>query len=221
VRRRAWRQRVAGCGLPVRLVQVLLFDEETCWVSCAPCAITPVGGTWPVGIVAGLADVADDDGAPASSYRKLEEALACMQRWPDPGESAVDLGACPGGWTRVLRRNGARVDAVDRQPLARHLMKDRKVHFHKADAFAWRPDRPVDWLVSDVVAYPDRILELIETWAGGQLANRIVVQMKFRGPPDHAKIADGLARFEAAGYGARVRHFFNDKNEITFMAVRG
>ncbi len=220
IRRRAWRQRIAGCGLPVRLVQVLLYDEETCWVSCAPCVRTEVDGTWPVGIPAGLAVIDNDDGAPASSYRKLEEALACMQRWPDYGERAVDLGACPGGWTRVLRRHGARVDAVDRQPLVQHLMRDRQVRFHKADAFAWRPERPVDWLVSDIVAYPDRILDLIDVWAGERLATRLVVQMKFRGDPDHAKIADGLARLRAAGYGARARHFFNDKNEITFMAVR-
>lgn len=220
IRRRAWRQRVPGCGRPSRLAQVLLFDEETCWVSCGACVETAVGGTWPVGIPAGLAAVADDDGAPASSYRKLEEALACMQRWPQHGQSAVDLGACPGGWTRVLRRNGARVDAIDRQPLVKHLMKDRNVFFHKADAFSWRPERHVDWLVSDVVAYPDRILELIDVWAGEHLATHIVVQMKFRGAPDHTKIEDGLARLRAAGYGARARHFFNDKNEVTLMASR-
>ncbi|MCO4761735.1 MAG: hypothetical protein KC502_09540 [Myxococcales bacterium] len=219
VRRRAAKRLQTGCGKPVRLVQVLLLNEQTCWVSCVKTEATAIGGTWPVGFPAGHADVADDDGAPASSYRKLEEALACMQHWPSPGETAVDLGACPGGWTRVMRRNGARVDAIDRQPVAKHLMRDRKIRFTKADAFTWRPERPVDWLVSDVVAYPDRILELIDTWAGERLATRIVVQMKFRGEPDHSKIADGMARLRAAGYGARVRHFFNDKNEVTLMAV--
>ncbi len=220
IRKRAWRQREEGCGKPARLAQVLLLDHERAAVSCVAPVATEVGGTWPVGLPAGHAEIPRDDGAPASSFRKLEEALLCLRRWPQQGERAVDVGACPGGWTRVLRRNGANVDAVDRQPLVQHLMRDRRVHFHKADAFTWEPEGPVDWWVSDVIAFPERILGMVERVANEVRPRFAVIQMKFRREPDHDAVAQALATLRAAGYGARARHFFNDKNEMTLMAVR-
>ena len=35
------------------------------------------------------------------------------------------------------------------------------------------------WMVSDVVAYPERIIELLEWWCGGHWARFMVVTMKF------------------------------------------
>ena len=218
IRRRAMHHYKPECLTPSRLVQVLLWRADAAWVSFSAPRQTEVGGSWPSGWPAGLAPVADDPVAPASSYRKLEEAMACMGRWPVKGERAVDVGACPGGWTRVLLRYGATVDAVDRQPLAPHLMRDRKVHFHRADAFTWAPDGPVDWWVSDVVAYPDRIIDMAHRVSTVIRPELVVLQMKFRGEPEHGAVTTALTRLRDAGYGARARHFFNDKNEVTLMA---
>lgn len=86
------------------LLQLLLLTPETLVVSLRPCYRIGIG-TWPNWhLAAGLAKVdVSDDSMPSSAYRKLYEACACMQRWPAAADQVVDLGACPGGWTKALR----------------------------------------------------------------------------------------------------------------------
>jgi 23S rRNA (cytidine2498-2'-O)-methyltransferase len=204
---------------PSALVQILLMDAESLWISTSPVLSLAPAQTWPSRLPAGLADVADDDLAPASSFRKLVEAIACLGVDPQPIETAVDLGACPGGWTRVLRTYGAQVTAVDRSPLAPGLMADPQVRFVQGDAFAWRPPEPVDWLVSDIIAFPERVAELLQAWCKPRLCKRFVVQMKFRGAPDFQALDAAQATARGHGYTVRARHFFNDKNEVTILGV--
>lgn len=203
-----------------RLMQVLLMDPEVAYVSVAP--LCPVGGamSWPSRLPAGLANPPDEPTAPSSAFRKLREALACMGEAPGPGSQTVDLGASPGGWSHVLRQLGAHVTAVDRAELAPTLMKDKYIRFVTADAFAWRPPQPVDWIVSDIIAYPQRVPELLQVWCGEGRADRLVIQMKFKGWPDFDLIDAAIQVCRSAGYFARAKHFFNDKHEITLMAGR-
>ena len=49
----------------------------------------------------------DREGPPSRAYLKLWEALTRIGRHPGPGETCLDLGASPGGWTWVLARLGA------------------------------------------------------------------------------------------------------------------
>lgn len=221
VRRRAWRRRVEPDPRqpPAVVAQHLLLDAETVLQSVTPTAALAVGSCWPSPLPAGHADVPDDPAAPASSYRKLEEGFALLGQWPRDGEHAVDLGASPGGWTRVLRRYGATVTAVDRSPLADDLMADPGVEVVLGDAFRFEPPQPLDWLVSDIVAYPERIVALLGSLAALAPAQG-VVQMKFQGAVDWAAIDAGLAAAAGQGYAARARHVFNDKNEVTIALRR-
>ncbi len=216
-RRRAWRRLAADEREPQALAQLLLLGPEQAWVCLSPCLDLPVGGHWPSLLPAGLAAVANDPAAPSSAFRKLDEALACMGRWPRDGDSAVDLGAAPGGWSHVMLRHGARVQAVDRSPLAEPLMRHPRLHWQRGDAFRFRPSAPVDWLVADVAAYPERVAELLADWCGERLARTMVVQMKFKGETDWQALDAALATARRHGYSARARHFFNDKNEVTLM----
>lgn len=218
-RRRAWRRVNPQTETTPQLVaQVLLIDVNHAWLSIAAPLQLATGTCWPSPIAAGLAPVADDPAAPSSAFRKLEEALACMGETPKSGQLAVDLGACPGGWTRVMSRYGAEVVAIDRSPLADSLMKADGIHWLGTDAFTYRPDAPVDWLVSDVIAFPERVTELLNVWCGERLARRVVVQMKFRGPTDWSALEQAFAAARGAGFCVRAKHFFNDKNEVTIMA---
>ena len=214
------RRRANGRQLAF-LAQFILLDEGQMWFTVSPVAPLLLGATWPATLPAGLADVPDDDVAPASSYRKLVEAFACLDAAPQPGDTCVDLGACPGGWTRVLLQHGALVTAVDRAPLAPHLMADERVTFLPADAFAYRPDAPIAWLVSDIIAFPERVGELLAQWLPARLCRNFVVQIKFKGDPDWPAVDAAQAVAVAAGYAVLVRHFFNDKNELTLMGTQG
>ena len=47
--------------------------------------------------------VEDREGPPSRAYLKLYEAFVRLRRWPRAGETCLDLGASPGGWTWPTR----------------------------------------------------------------------------------------------------------------------
>ncbi|HEY6982242.1 SAM-dependent methyltransferase [Reyranella sp.] len=161
--------------------------------------------------------VEDRTGPPSRAYLKLWEALVRLRRWPQPGERCVDLGASPGGWTYVLARLGASVVAVDKAPLDPQIAAMPGVEWRGESAFALAPEAigPVDWLFSDVICYPARLLRLVERWRGSALARNFVCTIKFQGATDH----ESAAAFAAIA-GARVMHLHHNKHELTFLLAR-
>jgi len=107
-------------------------------------------------------------------------------------------------------------------------MQDKQVTFVQGDAFTFSPldtdsgggGKPVDWMVSDVIAEPQRVPELLEAWCQGKWARRMVVTMKFKGDPDWEQLTRAGEMAEAAGYSYRSKHFFNNKNEVTLMLAQ-
>lgn len=169
------------------LVQLLLTSPEAGWLSVAP---APQPHAWRQLISPfpkGEIPVASDKAAPSRAFAKLVEAELRFGRWIAPGETCVDLGASPGGWTYVARQRGAQVIAVDRSPLRDDLMADPAVTFVRGDAFSYEPAQPVDWLVCDVIAAPERSVELVLNWVRQRWARHFVVTIKLRGG-DHAKL---------------------------------
>src|SRR5258706_1276210 len=110
--------------------------------------------------------VEDRTGPPSRAYLKLWEALTLIGRRPGPGERCLDLGSSPGGWSWALQRMGAHVVSVDKAPLAAEIAGLPGIEHRLESAFALDPQAfgPVDWLFSDVVCYPARLLALIERW---------------------------------------------------------
>lgn len=161
-----------------------------------------------------VAFVEDRIGPPNRAYLKLWEALTRLRRWPQPGERCLDLGASPGGWTWVLAKLGATVLAVDKAPLDPRIAAMAGVTWRGESAFALDPAGigPIDWLFSDIICYPARLLALVERWrATGQVRN-FVCTIKFQGETDHQS-ADAFA----AVPGARVLHLHHNKHELTFL----
>jgi 23S rRNA (cytidine2498-2'-O)-methyltransferase len=153
----------------------------------------------------------DHIGPPSRAYLKLWEALTRFKRLPLPGETCIDLGACPGGWTWVLARLGARVVAVDRTPLAPSVADMPGVTFRSGNAFTVLPE-PADWLFSDVIAYPAPLLDLVRRWIAAAVVRRIVCTIKFQGETDFSA-ADAFAAIP----GGQVAHLFHNKHELTFF----
>ena len=151
----------------------------------------------------------DRGGPPSRAYLKLWEALTRLGAWPLAGERCLDLGAAPGGWTWALAKLGASVVAVDKAPLDPAVAAMPNVECRRESAFALDPE-PVDWLVCDVVAYPRRLLGLVEGWMG--IARRIVCTIKFQGETDY----EAAAAF-AALPGGCVTHLWHNKHEVTFL----
>ena len=158
--------------------------------------------------------VEDHIGPPSRAYLKLWEALTRLGAWPGPGDTCLDLGASPGGWTFVLASLGASVTAIDKAPLEPRVAAMPGVTWREGSAFALAPEA-VDWLVCDVIAYPDRLLALVQRWVASGLARNIVCTVKFQGATDHA----AAAAF-AAIPGGRLTHLFHNKHELTFWWQR-
>ena len=157
----------------------------------------------------------DHIGPPSRAYLKLWEALTRIGDWPRPGQSCIDLGASPGGWTWVVGTLGAAVIAIDRAPLEARVAAMPGVQFRQGSAFAVVPEK-VDWLLSDVIAYPAPLLEMVQRWIAPGGADRVVCTIKLQGETDH----NAVARF-AAIPGGQVMHLFHNKHELTFTWRRG
>jgi 23S rRNA (cytidine2498-2'-O)-methyltransferase len=165
--------------------------------------------------------VEDRTGPPSRAYLKLWEALTLIGRRPGPGEVCLDLGSSPGGWSWALERMGARVISVDRAPLAPEIAALPGIEHRRESAFGLDPlgvgplgVGPVDWLFSDVVCYPARLLALVERWLAAGTCRRFVCTIKFQGATDHAI----TARF-AAIPGSMLRHLYHNKHELTWIKL--
>ncbi len=156
-------------------------------------------------------------GPPSRAYLKLWEALTRLDARPGPGDRCLDLGSSPGGWTWALAKLGADVTSVDKADLAPEVLALPNVRFERGSAFAVDPetlDRPYDWLFSDVICYPRRLLGLVERWLDAGAAKRFVCTLKFQGATDHE-----TAKAFAAIPGSSLFHLAHNRHELTWAKV--
>ena len=161
--------------------------------------------------------------APSRSALKLEEALLrfCGRGRPPGLHTAVDLGAAPGGWSWHLARLGIKVTGVDHGRLDARLMDEYPVRHVAGDAFTWRPERPVDLVVCDVVDKPARTLALMQKWLQQGWALTALVNLKLPMARRYREAATLLERLQEGLWrqypDARIQaaHLYHDREEIT------
>jgi 23S rRNA (cytidine2498-2'-O)-methyltransferase len=183
-----------------------LQDDKTLWLSQQTNSPFPCGEVF----------FNETQEAPSRAYQKLWEFFTVTGQAPKVGETCLDLGSSPGGWTWVLAELGCQVISVDKAPLAPHLLKNSKIKSLKKDAFTLKPEDtgPVDWLFSDIICYPQRLLELVQVWLKSGLAKNFVCTIKFQGETDF----QALRAFRAIP-GSQIRHLFVNKHEVTWSLI--
>lgn len=207
-----------------RRPHVLLVDGTTAQVGTAD---ADLGSPWPLGIPR----LRLPREAPSRSTLKLAEAIAVFlgpreAALMHEGQSAVDLGAAPGGWTWQLVARGLQVAAVDNGALAPSIARDPNVEHVRADGLKWRPKRPVDWLVCDVVEKPMRIATLVADWLASGAARHAIFNLKLpmRKRRDEAlRCAEAIRdRLDAARVDATAafRQLYHDREEVTGCVLR-
>jgi len=188
----------------------------------AGASLAPWGSPWAMGIPR----LRMPREAPSRSTLKLAEAIVTFLGGREtellrPGRRAVDLGAAPGGWTWQLAHRGLRVTAVDNGPLKGEVAHDPRVRHLRADGLTWRPPRPVDWLVCDIVERPARIAELVAGWIADGDAHAAIFNLKLpmKQRYDEVRRCEALIaeRLRAAGVRAtlELRHLYHDREEVT------
>ena len=170
--------------------------------------------------------------APSRSTLKLDEAFLTLldegerERWLKPGMSAVDLGAAPGGWTWQLVRRSLRVAAIDNGAMDSALMESGLVTHLREDGFRYRPKKPVDWLVCDMVEQPRRIAKLIARWLADGACRYAMFNLKLPMKKRYAEtqLCFDLMRDILANAGQtlelRAKQLYHDREEITVFAQR-
>ena len=167
---------------------------------------------WPQGKCFFLEDKVNP---PNRAYLKLWEAYTLLERYPKAGDTGLDLGASPGGWTYVMQSLGASITAVDKALLAPNIAMLPGVQFLQQSAFALDPaklEQTYDWVLSDIACYPERAYGLIMKWIESGKAKQLIFTIKFQGEIDH----NTLQKFKDIP-NARILNLFYNKHEATFF----
>ncbi len=216
----ALRQRNLLDATARRRLHVFFASGELAFVGSSDIATS---APWPLGIPR----LKFPREAPSRSTLKLEEALLVLlseqerTRWLKPAMSAVDLGAAPGGWTWQLVRRSVRVTAVDNGPMDPVLLQSGLVTHLREDGFRFRPRKPVDWLVCDMVEQPSRIAELIAGWLGAGSCRLTIFNLKLPMKKRFEETQRCLDIVRAVASDVRARQLYHDREEITVFARRG
>jgi 23S rRNA (cytidine2498-2'-O)-methyltransferase len=169
--------------------------------------------------------------APSRSGSKLAEAFRFFEVPQANGqvnalsnEWAVDLGAAPGGWTKVLLEQGYRVVAIDNGPLDAGLKpyfsSGKLVHLEQ-DAFHFVPDFPVKIVTCDVVDQPNKVTELMKKWALKNYSKELIFNLKLpmKKRYQSVKLCLGEISHSLVSKGFEVtldaHQLFHDRQEVT------
>jgi 23S rRNA (cytidine2498-2'-O)-methyltransferase len=204
--------------------RVLLVDAWSAWLSVARAPTGPALLAWPSPFPGGRPFFLGGEGttdAPSSAHRKIDEALAWLEQGPDEGDIVLDLGAAPGGWSFAALQRGARVIAVDRADLDQHIARHPRLQHVRADAFRYVPQHQPSWLLCDVIAEPERSLEVVERAIASTALRGLVVTLKLKRPVklDVIKRARALCK-ATPGFFGRTKNLTANKLEVTVMMRR-
>jgi len=169
--------------------------------------------------------------APSRSTLKLEEAFLLFlgreqsTRLLQPGMVAVDLGACPGGWTYQFVKRKIKTIAVDNGLIAPSLMQTGLVTHLAEDAFKFRPQASVDWLVCDVVEQPSKITELVLHWFTRRYCKFAIFNLKLPMKRRYLEVKACLEHLQStcAQEGLMIKlqakQLYHDRKEVTVFAA--
>jgi 23S rRNA (cytidine2498-2'-O)-methyltransferase len=166
-------------------------------------------------------------GAPSRSTLKLEEAFCVflpkedIARLLKAGMAAVDLGASPGGWTWQLASRGLHVIAVDNGRMDQRVMASGLVAHVRGDGFFFAPQRPVEWMVCDIVEQPSRIARLAAQWLGKNWCRWAIFNLKLpmKKRLEEVKrcrdIIDAELKMAGVRHELMIKHLYHDREEVT------
>lgn len=166
--------------------------------------------------------------APSRSTLKLEEAFHVFiprDEWDTrlaSGMWAVDLGACPGGWTYQLVKRSMFVHAIDNGMMAESLMETGQVKHHMEDGFKFEPmKKNVTWLVCDMIEKPSRVAQLMGEWIISGWAKEAIFNLKLPMKGRYDEVLEDIENLKYflkehdVKYRLQAKHLYHDREEIT------
>lgn len=150
---------------------------------------------------------------PSRAYLKLWEFFTIYRPEIAQGTQVIDMGSAPGGWTWVLAELGLKVISVDKADLDSKIKKLPHVNHLQESAFGLDPKSfpEVVWFFSDIICYPEKLLELIKKWIEQSNVKNFVCTIKFQGNADF-KIIDAFSAIPKS----KIVHLYHNKHEVTW-----
>lgn len=154
---------------------------------------------------------------PSRAYLKLWELFTLYNILPETGARVIDVGSCPGGWTWVLQTIGCEVVSVDKAPLDPKVAGLPRIDFRQVSAFGLKPEEigKLDWFFSDIICYPEKLLELVTRFRDSGLVDNFVCTIKFQAPTDF----ETMFKFKAIP-GSKIIHLSCNKHEVTWINLK-
>jgi 23S rRNA (cytidine2498-2'-O)-methyltransferase len=167
--------------------------------------------------------------APSRSTLKLDEAFQTFIPKDEHdvrlagGLHAVDLGACPGGWTYQLVSRGMFVQAVDNGAMDLGLMETGQVTYCPEDGFKFKAKKNnVHWLVCDMIEKPLRVAKLMATWVAEGRCKEAMFNLKLPMKKRYESMKESLSIIQqvmgdnqAKSYQIQAKHLYHNREEVT------
>jgi 23S rRNA (cytidine2498-2'-O)-methyltransferase len=167
--------------------------------------------------------------APSRSTLKLDEAF---QTFIPKAEHdvrlrgslhAVDLGACPGGWTYQLVRRSMFVEAVDNGAMDQALMDSGLVTYCPEDGFKFKAKKNnIYWLVCDMIEQPQKVAKLMAQWVASGRCKEAMFNLKLPMKKRYESVQESLAIIDneiqsqqAGQYQLQIKHLYHNREEVT------
>jgi 23S rRNA (cytidine2498-2'-O)-methyltransferase len=168
----------------------------------------------------GMRRFAREDEQVSRAEFKLMEALEYFSIELLPRGVALDLGASPGGWTRVLRQRDQYVTAIDPGDLDPRIAEDRGVRHKRMTAQQYLGDEPdrFDLIVNDMRMDARDSAHLMVAYAK-QLYRHGSAIMTLKLPEEKRApiIEQAFAILQKAYTIAGARQLFHNRSEITVV----
>ncbi len=166
-----------------------------------------------------------DDQLSRAEFKLLEAFELFNVAYPQGG-TALDLGAAPGGWTRILREQGLKVLAVDPADLDPSLTNDPDIRYMRGYAAEWvdklKAQRvKFDIIVSDIrMDARDAARLMVETAPLFHLRSCAVISLKLPPPGTPGLnpvdiVQTALEELQSRFRTVRARQLFHNRHEVT------
>jgi 23S rRNA (cytidine2498-2'-O)-methyltransferase len=201
------------------VLDCLVDSLDRWWIGWHRARLPP--STWPGGRYPGPLP----ETAVSRAWLKLDEAVATFDLPLEPGATAVELGAAPGGASQRLLEAGLDVVGIDPAPVDPRVAAEPRFRQWRLRArdVKLREFRPFDWIVCDMNIDPrGAMAELgrIAT-APGVRPRGILATLKLPEWSRAAELAGWLDAFRAWGYEPRARQLSTAGREVCVAALRG
>ena len=169
----------------------------------------------------GIHRFAKEEGQLSRAEFKLLEVFDYFKIKPNVGGIALDLGAAPGGWSRVLISKGFKVIAVDPANLNEDILKDPKIehYLETTQKFIQRDlDYKFDIIVNDMkMDASEACLLMGEVKELLKDDGVIITTLKLPKKGTQKKVKKALSILERWYYIQGARQLFHNRCEITVV----